>query len=141
MPVGDRAAARRAEVTIMAFKTALVTGAGTGVGKAVSLALARAGYAVALAGRRPEPLEAAAGEIEAAGGRALALPADVADPASVDALFARVQAEFGRLDLLFNNAGIGAPAIPWRSSPSSSGRRWWTSTSRARSCARKAPSG
>ncbi len=96
----------------MALKTALVTGAGTGVGKAVSLALARAGYAVALAGRRPEPLEAAAREIEAAGGRALAVPADVADPASVDALFARVQAEFGRLDLLFNNAGIGAPAIP-----------------------------
>jgi NAD(P)-dependent dehydrogenase (short-subunit alcohol dehydrogenase family) len=93
-------------------KTAVVTGAGTGVGRAVSLALMREGYAVALAGRRKEPLDAVAAEGEASGGRALAVPTDVSDPASVAALFAQVKEAFGRLDLLFNNAGITAPGVP-----------------------------
>jgi NAD(P)-dependent dehydrogenase (short-subunit alcohol dehydrogenase family) len=91
---------------------ALVTGAGSGIGKASALALARAGWHVALAGRRPEPLEQAAGEIKALGRRALAAPADVGDPAAVQALFKTIEREFGRLDLLFNNAGRGAPAVP-----------------------------
>jgi NAD(P)-dependent dehydrogenase (short-subunit alcohol dehydrogenase family) len=93
-------------------KVAVVTGAGTGVGKASALALVKAGFAVALAGRRPEPLEAVVAEAEKMGGRALAVPTDVADPASVRALFDKVKQSFGRLDLLFNNAGTGAPAIP-----------------------------
>jgi NAD(P)-dependent dehydrogenase (short-subunit alcohol dehydrogenase family) len=93
-------------------KVAVVTGAGTGVGKASALALVKAGFAVALAGRRPEPLEATVVEAEAMGGRALAVPTDVADPASVRALFDKVKETYGRLDLLFNNAGTGAPAIP-----------------------------
>ncbi|HET6467573.1 MAG TPA: SDR family oxidoreductase [Geminicoccaceae bacterium] len=91
---------------------AIVTGAGSGVGRATALALAEAGWSVVLAGRRREPLAAVAGEAEAAGRRALAVPTDVADPASVKALFAATRDAFGRLDLLFNNAGIGAPAIP-----------------------------
>ena len=93
-------------------KVAVVTGAGTGVGKASALALMKAGFSVALAGRRPEPLEATVKEAEAMGARALAVPTDVGDPASVRALFDRVKETFGRLDLLFNNAGTGAPAIP-----------------------------
>jgi NAD(P)-dependent dehydrogenase (short-subunit alcohol dehydrogenase family) len=93
-----------------ANKVALVTGAGTGVGKAASLALARKGYAVVLAGRRREPLEATAAEIGE--GRALAVATDVGDPASVRALFAKAKEAFGRLDVLFNNAGTGAPGIP-----------------------------
>src|SRR5690242_16083391 len=91
-------------------KVALVTGAGTGVGRAVSLALAKAGYAVVLAGRRREPLEATAAA--AGNARTLAVPTDVGDPGSVRTLFAQAKEAFGRLDLLFNNAGIGAPAIP-----------------------------
>jgi NAD(P)-dependent dehydrogenase (short-subunit alcohol dehydrogenase family) len=93
-------------------KVAVVTGAGTGVGKASALALVKAGFAVALAGRRPEPLQATVSEAGKMGGRALAVPTDVADPASVRALFDKVKQTFGRLDLLFNNAGTGAPAIP-----------------------------
>ncbi len=93
-------------------KVAVVTGAGTGIGKAVALAFLRAGYSVALAGRRREPLEQAVKDAEAAGERALAVPADVGDPASVRNLFARTKEKFGRLDVLFNNAGMGAPAIP-----------------------------
>jgi NAD(P)-dependent dehydrogenase (short-subunit alcohol dehydrogenase family) len=93
-------------------KVAIVTGAGTGVGKAVAMTLMRAGYAVVLAGRRPEPIEAAAREAAASGGTALAVPTDVGDPGSVKALFAKTKETFGRLDLLFNNAGTGAPAIP-----------------------------
>jgi NAD(P)-dependent dehydrogenase (short-subunit alcohol dehydrogenase family) len=92
-------------------KVAVVTGAGTGIGKAVALALLGAGYSVALAGRRREKLEAAAREADA-GDRALAVPTDVGDPESVRALFAQVEERFGRLDLLFNNAGRGTPAIP-----------------------------
>jgi NAD(P)-dependent dehydrogenase (short-subunit alcohol dehydrogenase family) len=91
---------------------ALVTGAGTGIGKASALALARAGWRVALAGRRREPLEAVAAEIAALGRRALAESVDVGDPQAVKALFGRIESEFGRLDLLFNNAGRGAPAVP-----------------------------
>ena len=93
-------------------KVALVTGAGSGIGKAAALALAKAGYAVVLAGRRREPIEKAAGEVQALGVRALAVPADVGDPASVRALFAKTKEAFGRLDLLFNNAGMGAPPVP-----------------------------
>ena len=93
-------------------KFALITGGGVGIGKASALALARAGWNVAVAGRRLEPLQAAAKEIEGLGRRAFAQSADVGDPASVAALFARVEKEFGRLDLLFNNAGVGAPALP-----------------------------
>lgn len=91
-------------------KVAIVTGAGSGVGRAVAVALAEAGHAVALAGRRLEALE----ETVAAMGDApsLAVPTDVTDPESVRALFAATVEKFGRLDLLFNNAGTGAPAIP-----------------------------
>ena len=94
------------------LKIAIVTGAGSGIGRAVAIALARESYAVVLAGRRREPLDAAVSAAGPLAGNALAVPTDVADPASVRALFARVQETFGRLDLLFNNAGVGAPAIP-----------------------------
>ncbi len=90
-------------------KVAIVTGAGSGVGKEAALALAREGYAVALAGRRAEALE----ETRAAcHGNALAVATDVRDPESVAALFAKTKAAFGRLDVLFNNSGISAPPIP-----------------------------
>ena len=92
-------------------KVALITGAGTGIGKASALALAKEGYAVVLAGRRPEPLDAVAAEIESLGAQALAVPTDVGNPESVKALFAKTMERFGRLDLLFNNAGMGAPGI------------------------------
>ena len=90
-------------------KIAVVTGAGTGVGKASALALSRAGYTVVLAGRRREPLDEVAAQ---AHGETLVVQTNVADPVSVKALFADIKSHFGRLDLLFNNAGIGAPAIP-----------------------------
>jgi len=89
-------------------KVAIVTGAGTGIGKAVTLALLRDGYRVALAGRRREPLERTASESGDAK-QALAVPADVSDAGSVQALFGAVKERFGRLDLLFNNAGIFIP--------------------------------
>ena len=91
-------------------KIALVTGAGTGIGRAVALALARAGYAVVLAGRRMEALEETAAGAE--GRPTLAVPTDVAEPDSVKTLFAQVRERFGRLDLLFNNAGTGTPPVP-----------------------------
>ncbi len=91
-------------------KVAVVTGAGTGIGKATALALLSAGYSVALAGRRAELLNAAANE-SGAGKRALAAPTDVANPASVHALFALAREKFGRIDVLFNNAGTNAPGI------------------------------
>jgi NAD(P)-dependent dehydrogenase (short-subunit alcohol dehydrogenase family) len=91
-------------------KTAVVTGAGTGIGKAVTLALLRDGYSVALASRRREPLEQAAAE-SADTARTLIAPTDVSDPAAVQALFALVKERFGRLDLLFNNAGIFVPGV------------------------------
>ncbi len=91
------------------LKVAVVTGAGTGIGKASALALANAGYQVAFAGRRQEILDKALAE---AGGRGIAVATDVSDPASVKALFAAVEAKWGRVDFLFNNAGTGAPAVP-----------------------------
>src|SRR5712671_3461612 len=91
-------------------KVALVTGGGSGIGKASALALAREGFAVVVAGRRPEPLQAVVSEIEGLQGKALGVPTDVGDPASVEALFAKAKATFGRLDVLFNNAGFGANA-------------------------------
>src|SRR5450830_400165 len=94
-----------------AKKIALVTGAGSGIGKQISLALLRAGYAVVLAGRRREPLEATLKEAGEFGVNALVVPADVSDPASVKNLFAEARHKFGRLDLLFNNAGIFAPPV------------------------------
>ena len=96
----------------MTEKIALVTGAGSGIGRAAALALAREGYAVVLAGRRPEPLQSTARDAEDAGVKALAVPADVGDPASVATLFQRVEDAYGRLDLLFNNAGRGGPPVP-----------------------------
>ena len=93
-------------------RVAIVTGAGTGIGKAAALALLEDGYRVALAGRRKELLEQAVKDAGAAGTRALAVPTDVGDPLSVRVLFARTKEAFGRLDLLFNNAGINAPGIP-----------------------------
>ena len=92
-------------------KVAIVTGAGTGIGKAVATALLGAGYRVALAGRRAEPLQAVVAASGAPGARAIAVPTNVADPASVSALFAKTREAFGRLDLLFNNAGVGAPPV------------------------------
>ncbi|MGA0570735.1 SDR family oxidoreductase [Variovorax sp. VNK109] len=92
-------------------RVAIVTGAGTGIGKAAALALLKDGWRVALAGRRPEPL-AQVIEESGAGAAALAVPTDVADPASVRELFDAVVRQFGRVDLLFNNAGVGAPAVP-----------------------------
>jgi len=91
-------------------KVAVVTGAGTGIGKAVTLALLRDGYRVALAARRREPLEQTAAE-SGAGAAALVVPADVSDAESVRSLFATVEERFGRLDLLFNNAGIFLPGV------------------------------
>jgi NAD(P)-dependent dehydrogenase (short-subunit alcohol dehydrogenase family) len=93
-------------------RIAIVTGGGTGVGRAAARALAGAGWQVVLAGRRIEPLERTITEIGAAGPKPLAIPTDVGDPASVRALFDQTWQAFGRLDLLFNNAGTGAPAIP-----------------------------
>jgi NAD(P)-dependent dehydrogenase (short-subunit alcohol dehydrogenase family) len=88
---------------------ALVTGAGTGIGRASAVALAGAGFTVVLAGRRPGPLEEAAAE---AGRDAVAVACDVREPGAVVALFAGIDERFGRLDVLFNNAGVGAPPVP-----------------------------
>jgi NAD(P)-dependent dehydrogenase (short-subunit alcohol dehydrogenase family) len=93
------------------MKTAIVTGAGTGIGRAVALGLAREGYAVALLGRRREMLEQTAA-LAPAGATLLVLPTDVSKPPAVLVTFERVRKELGRLDLLFNNAGISAPGIP-----------------------------
>ncbi len=94
------------------IRTAVITGAGTGIGRASALALLADGWQVVLAGRRPEPLQAVAGE-SGAGERVLAVPTDVADPASVQALFKAAVDRFGRVDLLFNNAGTGNPPGPF----------------------------
>jgi NAD(P)-dependent dehydrogenase (short-subunit alcohol dehydrogenase family) len=96
----------------MAEKVALVTGAGSGVGRAVALGLMQGGYSLVLSGRRKEPLEKTAEAAKSTGAKTLVVPTNVGDPASVKALFAKAKETFGRLDLLFNNAGIGAPAIP-----------------------------
>ena len=91
-------------------KVAIVTGAGTGIGRAAALALLEDGWRVALAGRRPDPLEELASQ--AGPDRALAVPTDVSDPKQVARLFGGARDSFGRVDLLFNNAGMGTPPIP-----------------------------
>jgi NAD(P)-dependent dehydrogenase (short-subunit alcohol dehydrogenase family) len=93
-------------------KIALVTGAGSGIGRAASLALQKSGFSIVLAGRRAEELKKTASQADPSGPRILPTPTDVTKPDSVQALFATIQKEFGRLDLLFNNAGTNAPAIP-----------------------------
>jgi len=93
-------------------KVAVVTGAGTGIGKCTALALLREGYSVILAGRRVEPLEMAVKEAGPHRSQAQVIPTDVSEPASVRTLFTKTNEVFGRLDLLFNNAGTGAPAVP-----------------------------
>lgn len=93
-------------------KVAIVTGAGSGIGRAAALALLNDGYAVALAGRRREALEQTAAMAGPSSARALVVPTDVSEPASIAALFAITKERFGRLDLLFNNAGCGAPSVP-----------------------------
>src|SRR5215470_9317036 len=98
-------------------KVAIVTGASAGIGKYSALALMKEGYAVVLAGRRKDLLEAVAAEGKATGSPTLAVPTDVSDPESIRALFAKTKDTFGRLDLLFNNAGAGAPAVPLEDLP------------------------
>jgi NAD(P)-dependent dehydrogenase (short-subunit alcohol dehydrogenase family) len=93
-------------------KVAIVTGAGTGIGKQAAVALLHEGYSVVLAGRRKELLDATVLESKSPVSRTLVVPADVGDPGSVKALFTKTRETFGRLDLLFNNAGVGAPGIP-----------------------------
>lgn len=93
-------------------KIALVTGAGSGIGRATALGLLDDGFSVVVAGRRAEPLSSLVAEAQARGQTAIAVPTDVTDPASVDALFATIEHRFGRLDVLFNNAGVNAPAVP-----------------------------
>jgi NAD(P)-dependent dehydrogenase (short-subunit alcohol dehydrogenase family) len=98
-------------------KVALITGAGTGIGKAVALALMREGYAVTLTGRRQDKLDEVAREGITTNSSSLVVPTDVSDPASVKAAFAKTKEAFGRLDVLFNNAGIGAPPVPMEDLP------------------------
>ena len=93
-------------------KVAIVTGAGSGIGRAAAIALSQQGFSVVVAGRRKEALEATVKEGAAVGSRMIAVPTDVTQPSSVAALFARTKEAFGRLDLLFNNAGRSAPSIP-----------------------------
>ncbi|MES2944207.1 MAG: SDR family oxidoreductase [Pseudomonadota bacterium] len=93
-------------------KIALVTGAGSGIGRAAAIGLLSDGFTVVLAGRRAEPLQALVAEAASRGQTALAVPTDVSEPASVEALFAAIEQNFGRLDVLFNNAGVNAPAVP-----------------------------
>ena len=95
------------------MKIALVTGAGSGIGRAVTLGFLRQGYAVALAGRHKDKLDAVIAESGADRSRAIAVAADVGDPGAVRHLFAQVRSTFSRLDVLFNNAGVGAPGVPF----------------------------
>ena len=97
-------------------RVAIVTGAGTGIGKSAALALLKDGYHVALVGRRKEMLDKTAAE-SGAKERALVLPADITQPENVNAAFAKVKDQWGRLDVLFNNAGMGAPAVPMEDLP------------------------
>ena len=113
--LGPRLFARRLSsgVPSLSGKVALVTGAGTGIGRESSLALAGAGASLVLAGRRAEPLAETADLIARAGGaKALAVPTDLMDPEAIGKLFAEIEVQHGRLDILFNNAGTGAPAVP-----------------------------
>jgi NAD(P)-dependent dehydrogenase (short-subunit alcohol dehydrogenase family) len=96
----------------MSSKIAIVTGAGSGIGRASAIALLKAGYSVGLAGRRTDALQETIKQAGADGARALAVPTDVTSPDSVRALFGKVKVKWGRLDLLFNNAGQNAPGIP-----------------------------
>ena len=96
----------------MSAKVAIVTGAGSNIGQRTVLALLGEGYSVTLAGRRAEALEDTAAQAGEARSRTLLVPTDVTDPASIKALFAKTKETFGRLDLLFNNAGVGAPSVP-----------------------------
>ena len=97
----------------MSERVALVTGAGSGVGRAAALALGADGWTVVAAGRRPVPLDETVELLEQAGGSGAAITADVADPESVDRLFERIGADFGRIDLLFNNAGTASRPVPF----------------------------
>jgi NAD(P)-dependent dehydrogenase (short-subunit alcohol dehydrogenase family) len=94
-----------------AGRVALVTGGGSGIGRASAIALAAAGFRIVIFGRKPEPLQAAVDEIGAAGGEAIAIPCDVTDPEQVVAAFSTLKEKVGRLDVLFNNAGQGAPKV------------------------------
>lgn len=105
-------------------KIAAVTGAGTGIGQTAAVALAQAGFSVALLGRRIDPLLATQEIIERVGGVAAAIPTDVSDEASVDASFAQIAHTFGRLDVLFNNAGRNAGAVPIDDYTCNSGTTW-----------------
>jgi NAD(P)-dependent dehydrogenase (short-subunit alcohol dehydrogenase family) len=96
----------------VAAPVAVVTGAGSGVGRAAALALQREGFNVAVAGRRAHELDRTVERAVSGGGRMIAVPTDISDPAAVGALFDRVRKEFGRVDVLFNNAGRGAPGVP-----------------------------
>jgi NAD(P)-dependent dehydrogenase (short-subunit alcohol dehydrogenase family) len=100
-----------------AGKVAVITGAGSGIGQSTALALLRAGYRVALAGRRADALQSTIDQAGELGKNALAVATDVTSQASVQALFAQVKEQFGRLDLLFNNAGTGAPGVPLEELP------------------------
>src|SRR5262245_37237292 len=110
--VMGRRKSRRTPAMAASQKVALITGAGTGIGKAVALALMKDGYAAVLAGRRKDKLEEVAAEGKPTGSKSLVVPCDVSDPEQIKALFAKTKEAFGRLDLLFNNAGLGAPAVP-----------------------------
>lgn len=104
-------------------KVALVTGAGSGIGRACAQRLLGAGFAVVVCGRRPEPLLETLRQIGAPEERSLAVEADVTDPNSVKALFGRIRERFGRLDVLFNNAGVNAPGVPLEELPFDAWRR------------------
>jgi NAD(P)-dependent dehydrogenase (short-subunit alcohol dehydrogenase family) len=98
-------------------QVAIVTGAGSGIGRAAALALMKQGWSVALAGRRQDALEKTAEQGKATNAKSLVVPTNVGDPEAVKALFAKTKAQFGRLDFLFNNAGGGAPAVPLEDLP------------------------
>ncbi|GAB2326604.1 hypothetical protein STREPTOSP366_18020 [Streptomyces variabilis] len=120
----------------------MVTGAGSGIGRAVTRELLRGGWSVVLAGRRAETLEETAGAAGAGCGEALAVPTDVSRPGDVEALFAAAVDRFGRLDLLFNNAGTSGPGgVPVEERRTRRGGTWWTPTSTGRSCARRRRTG
>jgi NAD(P)-dependent dehydrogenase (short-subunit alcohol dehydrogenase family) len=102
---------KQREKEMSALKVAIVTGAGSGIGRASALALMKTGFAVVLAGRRKDALEETA-KLGKDFGKSLVVPSDMTDPASIDALFAKTMEVFGRLDVLFNNAGVGTPPVP-----------------------------
>jgi NAD(P)-dependent dehydrogenase (short-subunit alcohol dehydrogenase family) len=108
-------------------KIALITGAGSGVGRAVALAMAKEGYTVVITGRRASALEETVATGKGLSGSLFAIPADLTDPDQVAKLFAAVKDKYGRLDVLFNNAGVSAPpACCWKISTRKTGRPWST---------------